>query len=56
MSHNVQRQSPVLAQVVDMTETHMASLPLHACRKLSRLTIQVQLCHILHLKLARIPE
>ncbi len=41
MSHDVQRQSPMLAQVTDISEAHLASLPLHARWKLNRLTIQV---------------
>ncbi len=41
MAHDVQRQSPVLSQVADLSEAHLASLPLHARRKLSRLVIQV---------------
>ena len=41
MAHDAQRQSPVLSQVADMSEAHLASLPLHARRKLSRLVIQV---------------
>ncbi|CAK0757624.1 hypothetical protein CVIRNUC_002556 [Coccomyxa viridis] len=42
MAHDVQRQSPVLSQVADLSEAHLASLPLHARRKLSRLVIQVR--------------
>ncbi len=41
MAHDVQRQSPMLSQVADMSEAHLGSLPLHARRKLSRLVIQV---------------
>ena len=41
MAHDPQRQSPVLAQVVEISEAHIASLPIHARRKLSRLAIQV---------------
>ena len=44
MAHDVQRQSPVLSQVADMSEAHLASLPRHARRKLSRLVIQVWPC------------
>lgn len=43
MAHDPQRQSPVLSQVVEVSEAHVASLPMHARRKLSRLAIQVAL-------------
>lgn len=41
MAQDPQRQSPVLSQVVEVSEAHVASLPMHARRKLSRLAIQV---------------
>ena len=41
MAQDAQRQSPVLSQVVEVSEAHVASLPMHARRKLSRLAIQV---------------
>ena len=41
MTHDPQRQSPVLSQVVETSEAHLASLPMHARRKLSRLATQV---------------
>ena len=44
MVHDPQRQSPVLSQVLEMSEAHIASLPMHARRKLNRLAIQVTLC------------
>ena len=49
MAHDPQRQSPVLSQVVDVSEAHVASLPMHARRKLSRLAIQVAPALILKL-------
>lgn len=41
MSHDVQRQSPVLSQVVDNSMAFVAGMPMHARRKLNRLAIQV---------------
>ena len=41
MSHDVQRQSPVLSQVVDNSMASVAGMPMHARRKLNRLAIQV---------------
>ena len=49
MAHDPQRQSPVLSQVVEVSEAHVASLPMHARRKLSRLAIQVALAFPLKL-------
>lgn len=53
MAHDPQRQSPVLSQVVEVSEAHIASLPIHARRKLSRLAIQVALAFTLKLSHAK---
>ena len=49
MAHDPQRQSPVLSQIAEASEAHIASLPLHARRKLNRLAIQVSLSLLLTL-------
>ena len=49
MAHDPQRQSPVMSQVLEMSEAHIASLPMHARRKLNRLAIQVTLGLLLKL-------
>ena len=49
MAQDSQRQSPVLSQIAEASEAHIASLPLHARRKFNRLAIQVALSLLLAL-------